>query len=332
MCLKVCLNNLDVFHCAYASISFSLLTLVSATVSNAWNPKPLFANQPTALKVLHQYLCEFERAYGGAALGNVVRLAAREPRALELDPSKTDPSEIPSNAERLVGLFHELVSGIVSSRISCPPSLRILSAELKRVAADAAVVKHIKGYDAAQDVVGFLYLRYLVPALAAPDEFNIVSEAALTANTRRTLALLSRLLLLVLRRTPFEEAAEDFWKVVNPSVHSLFDHLRDVAISIADAKDVAPLPLPATAVRDQEVANEGEGGFKPTVSEESYGLLLRQQDLRPLLASLDRNAQQIHAVLLQNGAGAIAVEFDAIMKAIGATVNKRASTVGMPRK
>lgn len=141
-----------------------------------WSPRPLFVNQPVAAKLLSSYVRQYAKLYMVAVVGPIVRSVSRDTTVLEIDPSKALAGDAAGNGGRLVALFNDLVTAITGSKALCPLPLRMLAREVWAAGGENADAKRLIGYDAAADVVGFLFLRLFVPALASPAAFGIMQE------------------------------------------------------------------------------------------------------------------------------------------------------------
>ncbi|KAJ2791338.1 Ras GTPase activating protein ira2, partial [Coemansia helicoidea] len=150
----------------------------------------LFRRNCLATRLLSNYAKLHGDAYLKSTLGPAIRkLLAQPPGTLtfELNPNKmaesVDRERNLENVERLCSL---VIDAIVGSVHSLPPTLRWICNLIYRI-----VVTRFPdaGYTA---VGGFIFLRFLCPAIVAPDAHGICTQIA-TAEVRRGLLLCTKI-------------------------------------------------------------------------------------------------------------------------------------------
>lgn len=109
---------------------------------------------------------------------------------LEVDPAKiivTSPEMLTTAQTALRSAAERVLDTILDAKNECPSNLRELCCLQREEAA--------KKFPGSQLTIvgGFLFLRYFVPAITAPDGFGVISPP-LTPATRRAMVLVAKLI------------------------------------------------------------------------------------------------------------------------------------------
>lgn len=150
----------------------------------------LFRTDSMATKAVRNYLRLSAAPFVRSALGDGVAAARAGGAALELDPTKGGS---PANAAKLVRACEVALTAILdtansTSAARVPNSVRSMLGSLRML------VNQKFGADVANTAVGaVLFLRFICPAIAAPDAFQIV-EGELTKDDRRACVLVSKVI------------------------------------------------------------------------------------------------------------------------------------------
>jgi hypothetical protein len=150
----------------------------------------LFRTDSMATKAVRNYLRLSAGPFVRAALGDGVAAARAGGAALELDPTKGGS---PANAAKLVRACEVALASILetansTSAARVPNSVRSMLGSLR------LLVSQRFGDEVAGTAIGaVLFLRFICPAIAAPDAFQVV-EGELTKDDRRACVLVSKVI------------------------------------------------------------------------------------------------------------------------------------------
>jgi hypothetical protein len=150
----------------------------------------LFRTDSMATKAVRNYLRLVAAPFVRAALGDGVAAARAGGASLELDPSKGGS---PANAPKLVHACDVALKSILdtanaSSAARLPNAVRGMLGSLR------LLVNQRFGPDVANTAIGaVLFLRFICPAIAAPDAFQVV-DGQLSKDDRRACVLVSKVI------------------------------------------------------------------------------------------------------------------------------------------
>lgn len=131
--------------------------------------------------------------------------------SFEIDPDKIELDEdLNTNISNLRALVHMFFDRILNSRSIMPKPVIEICGFLQKYTLD-------KFPNSRYAVIGgFLFLRFLCPAIVAPDGHKII-EGVITDSQRRMLILVSKILQTIANEREFEDK-EEYMKCMNPLV------------------------------------------------------------------------------------------------------------------
>jgi hypothetical protein len=106
-------------------------------------------------------------------------------------------AKLDENVQNVLGVTKQILDSLSSSVNHCPRSIREICKQLTQVVST-------KYPEAVTSVVGgYFFLRFVCPALLAPNSFSLVGEGYLTAPAKRGLILVSKVLQQLANGLPF---------------------------------------------------------------------------------------------------------------------------------
>lgn len=149
--------------------------MVTREVMYTLDPSTLFRQDSIATKLLSVYAKEVGMVYLQACLlGPMMRLCMHDPfspEALELDPLKlVEGANAEANAENLQAVVTDFLQSIYAQTVNCPPGFREMAGCLQE-----EVGSKFPSFK-TQAVAGFLFLRFLCPAMLNPKGYGIMEE------------------------------------------------------------------------------------------------------------------------------------------------------------
>eukprot|EP01090_Pellita_catalonica_P017046 TRINITY_DN5062_c0_g4_i1.p1 TRINITY_DN5062_c0_g4~~TRINITY_DN5062_c0_g4_i1.p1 ORF type:complete len:2520 (+),score=346.34 TRINITY_DN5062_c0_g4_i1:70-7629(+) len=202
---------------------------IEVEVNSTETPNTLFRRNSIATKLLASYTKLIGKKYLKDTLGGVLQgLIAQTP------PMELDPQRMPKGQNREVNIANTkntamaFLSAIQNSVPNCPLPFRMICRYLKE-----EVGKRFPGSEHSA-IGGFIYLRYLCPAIVAPDGFGLVQSQALSAELRRGLILVTKALQNLANKVkftkePYMEEMNEFIEGNMDSIGKLFDTFATVS-------------------------------------------------------------------------------------------------------
>mmetsp|Transcript_17518 Transcript_17518/g.67963 ORF Transcript_17518/g.67963 Transcript_17518/m.67963 type:complete len:553 (-) Transcript_17518:135-1793(-) len=127
------------------------------------------------------------RAFLKRVLAPVVQTIIRENKGIEIDPSRISPNEdVKTNLQNLIRTSDLVIDAINSNLAHLPGTIAVIARELH----DLVAAKFEGSQFAA--VGGLVVLRFIVPALTMPENFELVKECS--RDLRRKLIIVGKLL------------------------------------------------------------------------------------------------------------------------------------------
>ena len=147
-----------------------LKLLVSREAANTENPSTLFRGNSVASKVISKWTVLNARDFLQAVLSPLVQAASQvEPNQVELNPEKGGSNEGASELTRLCQL---VLSASLASIDQCPLEVRELCMHMQEV-----VAARFGDKMGSSAVGGYVYLRFVCPAMVAPEHYGFPGDA-----------------------------------------------------------------------------------------------------------------------------------------------------------
>eukprot|EP01087_Luapelamoeba_hula_P001442 TRINITY_DN1115_c0_g1_i1.p1 TRINITY_DN1115_c0_g1~~TRINITY_DN1115_c0_g1_i1.p1 ORF type:complete len:2561 (-),score=353.59 TRINITY_DN1115_c0_g1_i1:117-7799(-) len=211
----------------------------------------LFRRNSMATKLLAAYSKLIGTRYLRDTLTPVLQFLISKPPPLELDPAKLAPGQDRGkNIENVTRVSGDFLRAIVMSTENCPLPFREICNFLK-----TQVGKRFPGAEHSA-IGGFFMLRFLCPAIVAPDGFALVPPVALSPELRRGLVLTTKVLQnlankVMFNKEPHMEEMNVFLKENMNAIEALFDEMAKVP---EDGEPATPLHVPEEQ-REEDLAN-----------------------------------------------------------------------------
>ena len=188
----------------------SILTEVNKTES----ANTLFRLNSMATKLLSAYCKLIGKDYLQISVGNQIKNQIQNPKSCELDPSRLKENEnLKENEKNLLEIAQSFLEDIELSIPKCPNQIR----EICKFLHDTVCSKFPEAGNTA--IAGFIFLRYLCPAIVAPDGFGIVDNPIKDTSIRRSFVLITKLLQNLANRVKFG-GKEEFMSSMNTFIES----------------------------------------------------------------------------------------------------------------
>ncbi len=228
-----------------------LKLLIGREAATVDNPNTLFRRNSIASKMLTRFTSDVGQAYLHAILADVVRKAGTMAGSeCELNPDKGGtPASVGAAAATLTALCTTVMHNSSANLTHiCPPELRDLCHHLKHEVAQRFGEK--MGLSA---VGGYVFLRFVCPAMLAPERYGLAENpAALTKDARRVLMGVSKVIQTLANGvTSFKEdymrPMDQFLESNSGSFAAFLDRISRVQAGPSPAPppraDVPPVPV-----------------------------------------------------------------------------------------
>ncbi|XP_049850320.1 uncharacterized protein LOC126322427 isoform X2 [Schistocerca gregaria] len=196
--LASCLLKIYLFgDCTFNLIRF----VIQWEVDNTIHVGSLFRLNSLASKVMRIYTHILCKDYVASVCKPVVERVIESGHRLEIDPDRLrDKDKQKKNMKKLKKIIDQLFNDICNSIPMLPLECRKICHDLK-----LASEKKFEGIVNAGDIAvfGYLILRLISPVLNFPDKYQLVSKTALTNHSRRSLLLVSKILLNIMTQVTF---------------------------------------------------------------------------------------------------------------------------------
>lgn len=214
------------------------VTNFEVTVTQEQNT--LFRSNSLASKIMTAYSRIVAKDYLSYVLKPVVDRVVALGRKLEVQPDKLHDMErpyLPEHHDHVKSVVQETLERIKNSVDRIPTECRQICRDLKEEVS--------KKYPSAVDIsiAGYLFLRLINPALVVPDSIGIVPANSLTADNRRGLLVVSKIILNIANTVEFRK--EEYMQDFNEWTRSRFDVMKSFYQQAAE--------IPANALPRHEI-------------------------------------------------------------------------------
>ena len=190
-----------------------LKVTITQEVNKTDTANTLFRRNSMATKLMAAYCKLNGRQYLKLTLGPVLRELQQQPFPSELNPTLLPPGQdIIANQKNVQMICEKFLTAIANSVPQCALPFREICHFLKQVVSD-------KFPGAAETAIaGFIFLRFLCPAIVAPDGFGVISGDLQDKELRRCLVIVTKILQNLANRVYFVK--EPFMECMNGFIES----------------------------------------------------------------------------------------------------------------
>lgn len=259
-----------------------LKMVIEQEVSKTETENTLFRRNSMATKLLAAYTKLIGTRYLKDTLTPTLQRLIANPPPLELDPQKLPAGQDrATNIENVTKAADDFLKAIEASVEHCPVQFREICAYLQQ-----EVGKRFPGAEHAA-IGGFIYLRFICPAIVSPDGYGLVQSRVLTPELRRGLILTTKVLQnlankVMFTKEPYMEEMNGFLKENMNAISGLFDKFAQVPAGVE--------PTGALAHVSDEQREEDVAALH-------YHLSLNLEGMRRVLTSVDSKQKGSHAFL-----------------------------------
>ncbi len=209
------------------------LSLTSKQAANTENPSTLFRGNSVASKLMSRFTLQQGEAFLQDVLRDLMqRAAAISPAQVELNPEKGGSA---AGAVALTQLCEGVVAASRAALANCPLELHELCMDIKTKVAQRFGEK--MGLSA---VGGYIFLRFVCPAMVAPEHFGITWE--LGKDARRILMGVSKVIQAL--ANGISNFKEEYMRPMDSFLQSHGVEFGDLLNALAAMPANAPPPLP----------------------------------------------------------------------------------------
>jgi osmotically-inducible protein OsmY len=200
---------------------------ISNEVDAAVREETLFRTNSAATKMCKFYSDIMCREFLVEMLHDPLSKLISECPEVEVDPTKVaDPSMVEANAERLQQACEDILNSIYDRLNETPNEIAIICEMLWQcVEAKFGDMKYAS-------VGGFLFLRFICPAVLTPDAHGICTD--LSKEGRRVLTLIAKVLQNISNGVEFGKK-EEFMTVMNPFIVEQIPRMREYFADVSFA-------------------------------------------------------------------------------------------------
>jgi len=186
----------------YNNRTMALLeAIITDEVANQKTSGTLFRSNCVATFLMTAYSKLIGKPYLERIVGTVVKELAKDidARGFEIDKLRLQPGEdLGKNTANLRKLLHNFMDVILNSSHFCPKPFR----EICRTLSETVQAKFPESKWIA--IGGFIFLRYICPAVVTPDGHKIV-DIEISTKLRRVLVLCSKVIQSIVNERPLKE-------------------------------------------------------------------------------------------------------------------------------
>eukprot|EP01094_Clydonella_sp_ATCC50884_P006709 TRINITY_DN1591_c0_g1_i1.p1 TRINITY_DN1591_c0_g1~~TRINITY_DN1591_c0_g1_i1.p1 ORF type:complete len:2499 (-),score=1256.67 TRINITY_DN1591_c0_g1_i1:167-7663(-) len=212
---------------------------INGEVSKTETANTLFRRNSMVTKMLAAYCKLCGREYLREALGPQVRYVIQNPtKGWEMDESKLpEGQQLSENIANVTAVCEALLGDIRASIPRCPRPFRDVSSYLR-----SAVGEKFPGNEYTA-IAGFMFLRFLGPAIVAPDGYGVINTSLTDKDARRAFVLITKVVQNLANRVHFTK--EPFMACMNSFID---DHLADIQSMFDSYSTVPDDAPPSTAI------------------------------------------------------------------------------------
>ncbi|GAM24112.1 hypothetical protein SAMD00019534_072870 [Acytostelium subglobosum LB1] len=187
---------------------------IDKEVESTSNSATLFRGLSTATRLISSCYKRMGDTYLKYLLQPFVLDLCSRNFSFEIDPDKAGKGmDVKSNLERLITITQQLLDKILDSASVCPASIKTIMGHIQQ--------RVEKKFPEMKTTVigGFMFLRFICPAIVAPEVFGLIQNTP-TVESRRGLVLVSKLLQNLANEMPFGGIKEEYMIYLNEFISS----------------------------------------------------------------------------------------------------------------
>lgn len=210
-----------------------ILVFISMEVRSSDNPSTLFRANSLASKMLKVYSKRIGIPYLQAVLSELILEVIDHPGAYEVNKQNLGPDQsLETQWQTLTSTTKRFLEAIFQSSAMLPVEFKKICSHLYQ-----EVIQQYPGFHNAHTFVGgFLFLRFICPAIVAPEVYNLCPHVPPMA-VRRGLILISKAIQNLSNGVQFG-SKEEYMTPMNPFIVENIHRIRDFLLSLAQAVDV----------------------------------------------------------------------------------------------
>lgn len=206
---------------------------ISQEVQKTDTANTLFRRNSMATKLLAAYCKFMGREYLRTSLGPQLNAIMTQNIALELDETKLPAGQsLEQNQKNMERVCKAFLDDVVASIPVCPAPFREICNFLK-----TSVAEKFPGSEHTA-VAGFMFLRFLCPAIVAPDGYGVIDSTITDKDHRRAFVLITKVLQNLANRVSFTK--EPFMNCMNEFIDSNLQWMCAILDNYADLQNCAP--------------------------------------------------------------------------------------------
>jgi len=253
------------------------LSLLKATVEQevqrTESSSTLFRRNSMSTKLLAAYTKLIGRDYLKQMLYPVMQSFLSNPKPSEIDPSKIPKSQdVEANADNLIQICQDFYDAITKSLDFCPPQFREVCALLKKT-----VHERFPGFE-HNAIGGFLFLRFICPAICSPEGFGVINELS-NPDLRRALVLVTKILQNLANGVFFRKDNKEAYMVAcNRFIEFNMKSINELFDRFATVPNIGNPGLNVTFTDEQRETDIGLLHHHLTMNLEKIGRLMQGSD------------------------------------------------------
>ncbi|KAL6051145.1 Ras GTPase activating protein ira2 [Balamuthia mandrillaris] len=216
--------------------------IIDMELERTIHPATLFRDNTMSSHLMTAYCHNTGHDYILWMLKSVIICTISQPvESLEIDPDRVMNAEklqLKQNTQTLNDVVLMFLDKITGSLSQCPPTFRYICSQLR-----AKVIQKFPEHKYTV-IGGFFFLRFICPAIVAPDRYNIV-DMEMLSGVRRPLILVSKVLQTMAngvefgKKEPYMIPMNDFIQKNLKKVHVFFDQLANTDGLVAELEAMA---------------------------------------------------------------------------------------------
>ncbi|XP_064391287.1 ras GTPase-activating protein 1-like [Halichondria panicea] len=222
--------------CSYDQVVPVISACLAKSIEKEENMGTLFRASTLSTMLMDQFMKLTASSYLRSILKGPIQQIIECPQSCEINPSfLAKGDDVSTNLARLEGHLQHVISVIFKSVDSCPPTLRFICRSLQeQVVAKWPLDDSVR----IRAVSGFLFLRFVCPALLKPQLFDLISENP-SPKADRALKLVTKGVQNLANLVEFKKK-EDFTMSLNPFILKNSDHMRKFVDDLASYSQQPP--------------------------------------------------------------------------------------------
>lgn len=216
---------------------------ISAEVQRTDSANTLFRRNSMATKLLAAHCKLIGTPYLQNCLGPSIKNIIQKNLNLEIDPSRlSEDDNLADQQALMISLCTGFLDDIKSSLDDCPLPIREVASYLRK-----SVGEKFPGAEHTA-VAGFIFLRYICPAIVAPDGYGVINNDISDPKIRRVLLLITKVLQNLANRVLYTK--EPYMQFMNTWIEGEMGGIRDLLDRYATLP--TELTLTTTIAFDEE--------------------------------------------------------------------------------